>query len=235
MQFVQLEYAKALSEYHRVNATVLHVRATGGNGKISYSIQEKGSPFKIDEKGHIWLIKPLNTDENKLCRLTIKATIKGSNAVAYTKVRFDIMNMNKHSPQFTDSEYICAVTENTRKASILPPIRVHDEDHSDAGKLERIEILEQEIPFLFNVTKNGGVEVTVTRDLDAEKETWFAFDIKAWDGGDPARKSLRASVKCRVVDANEFAPEFTSDFYTHVVERGRTYDNILQVNFLWSQ
>lgn len=231
MQFIQLEYAKALSEYHRINATVLHVRATGGNGKISYSIEEKGSPFRIDEKGHIWLITPLNTDENKLCKLTIKATSSGSNAVAYTKVRFDIMNMNKHSPHFTDSQYICAITENTRKASILPPIRIRDEDHSDAGKLKSIEIIEQGIPFLFNVTENGAVEVMATRDLDAEKETWFAFDIIALDGGDPSHKSQQASVKCRVVDANEFAPEFTSDYYTHVVERKRTYEKILQVNF----
>jgi hypothetical protein len=230
LQFVQLEYAKALSEYHRVNATVLHVRASGGKGKLTYSIEEEGSPFRIDKKGHIWLMKPLNTDENKLCQLTIKATASGSKPV-YAKVRFDIMNMNKHSPQFEDSQYICAVTENTRNVSILPPIRIRDEDHSDAGKLKRIEVIEQGIPFQFKVTENGAIEVFATRDLDAEIETWFAFDIKAWDSGDPSHSSEPATVKCRVVDTNEFAPEFTSDFYTHEVERGKTYGKILQVNF----
>lgn len=229
LQFVQVEYAKALSEKHRVNATVLHVRANGGKGKLSYTIIENDTPFHVDQRGHIWLMKKLDADKKHLYQITIKATANGNNAVAFAKVRFDVMNMKNHAPQFDieHAKYICAVTENSRKVQVLPPIRVIDDDEGKGGQLKRIEVVEDGIPFKFDVNKNGGVEVKATRDLDAEKESVYLFTIVAVDGGE--MKSKPASVYCKVVDVNEFAPEFDSDVYVGEVERGVLYDNIIQV------
>ncbi|XP_001632442.2 calsyntenin-2 [Nematostella vectensis] len=230
-QFVEDSYGKALSEYHAVNKKVLHVRATGGKGKIEYSIKEKDTPFSVDAKGHIWLIKALNSDENKFCELTIIAK-DAEKRVTTTRVRFDIINMNKHRPQFNKPEsepYICAVTENTRVVRILPKINVTDQDRGEAGKIKRIEVAESGIPFKFNVNDDGSVEVVALKDFDAEKESGYLFDIKAFDGGDPSKTSKPVQVDCRIVDVNEFPPTFESNNVVAVVERGKTYKKILQL------
>jgi len=242
LQFVQLEYAKALSENHKVNATVLHVRATGGKGVVSYTILEPNMPFEVDQRGHVWLMKKLDADKKKIYQLTIKAaSTQNPDKPAFAKVRFDVVNMTKHlrfdvmnmknhAPQFdnSDEKYICAVSENSRKAEILPPIRVIDQEKGDAGKLKRIEVVEQGIPFKFNVNKDGGVEMSATKDLDAEKESMYFFTIVAVDGSE--KKSKPMSMFCKVVDVNEFAPEFDSDLYLGEVKRGKTYTNIVQVH-----
>jgi len=114
-----------------------------------------------------------------------------------------------------------------RKVEILPPIRVRDEDDGNSGKLKRIDVVQEGIPFQFDVNKNGGVEAFATQDLDAEKNSVYVFTITAVDGGD--KKSDPSTVYCKVVDANEFAPEFNSDVYIGDVERGNVYGNILQV------
>lgn len=196
---------------------------------MSYTIVEPNTPFHIDHKGRIWLMKKLDADKQHMCVITVKATAEGDNTVAFTKVRFDIMNMKNHAPAFdnNDRKYICAVNENSRQVQVLPPIKIIDNDQGKNGQLKRIEVVEGSIPFTFDVNKNGGVEVKATRDIDAEKETVFVFTIVAVDGGE--MKSKPASVFCKVIDINEFAPEFDSDVYVGEVERGLVYDTIIQV------
>jgi len=174
-------------------------------------------------------MKKLDADKQHMCVITVKATAEGDNTVAFTKVRFDIMNMKNHAPAFdnNDRKYICAVNENSRQVQVLPPIKIIDNDQGKNGQLKRIEVVEGSIPFTFDVNKNGGVEVKATRDIDAEKETVFVFTIVAVDGGE--MKSKPASVFCKVIDINEFAPEFDSDVYVGEVERGLVYDTIIQV------
>lgn len=196
---------------------------------MSYRIVEPDTPFRIDQRGRIWLIKKLDAAKQQMCVITVKATAAKDNAVAYTKVRFDIMSSKNHAPAFDnkDLKYICAVSENSRQVQVLPPIKIIDNDVGKNGQLKRIEIVEDSIPFKFDVNKNGGVEVKATRDIDAEKETIYVFTILAVDGGE--MKSKPASVFCKVVDVNEFAPEFDSDVYVGEVERGLVYDTIIQV------
>lgn len=229
LEFSQKTYAKELTEYHRINATVLHVRAKGCEGKISYSIENKGVPFDIDEKGRIWLMSPFNIDKVSSYNLTIKAVTK--KCVAYAKVYFHLMNMNKHSPTFESDEYLCFITENTRSVHVLPKIRVTDRDHGEAGKIRKISIVESGIPFdiRFDQKNNGEAVMVVTEDIDAEKVSGYMFDIIAEDNGDPSRMSHPVHVNCQVVDVNEFAPQFIKSRYTATIHHGRAYDNVLMI------
>lgn len=231
LEFSQKSYAKELTEYHRVNATVLHIRAKGCKGKVTYSIENKGVPFDIDGRGHIWLLSPFNVDKTSSYNLVVKAVTTEEKCVAHAKVVFQVMNMNKHNPTFESDEYMCFVTENTRSVHVLPKIRATDRDHGEAGKIHKISIVESGIPFdiRFDQKNNGEVVMVATEDLDAEKVSGYMFDIIAEDNGDPSHKSHPVHVSCQIMDVNEFAPKFLKSHYTTTIHHGKAYDNILMV------
>ena len=79
------------------------------------------------------------------------------------------------------------------------------------------------------VQNNGSGKLLVTADLDAESMSDYYFSIYAVDNGTRARKSERSKVHCKIVDVNEFAPIFRHPTYSTDIERGRAYENILQV------
>lgn len=232
LEFSQDSYAKELTEYHRINATVLHVRAKGCTGKVFYTIENKDVPFGIDGKGHISLLRPFNIDKKSYYNLIIKAETSGKKCEAKTKVYFRVMNMNKHRPSFESDEYMCFIAENTRSVHVVPKIRVNDRDNGEAGKIRKISIVESGLPFDFHFNRKDKKEAVMvaTQALDAEKVTGFMFDIVVEDNGDPSRKSLPVHVNCQVIDVNEFAPRFVQSHYTATIHHGKAYANILHVS-----
>lgn len=228
--FMQDEYARAITEYHAVNKTVMHIRATGcGKQEVTYTITEPDTPFRIDEKGHIWLVKPLNYEKAKSYLLHVKAMSGNGKCVAHTIVRFEILNMNKHAPQFEFEKYSCDIIENTREMRFNPAMRIVDADRGEAGKVKNVTIVESGLPFVFTVDEDGNVNGRATKDMDAEDITDYFFDIIAWDNGKPPKSSFPVSLECEVDDVNEFPPQFLKENYQATVKRGRTYENIMQV------
>lgn len=229
--FMQDEYARAITEYHAVNKTVMHIRAVGCEGPVKYTINEPDTPFEVDENGRIWLIKPLDYNKAKSYILTVKAIAGGGKCIAHAKVDFEILNMNKHAPRFEFEKYSCDIIENTRDIRINPPMRVLDSDTGEAGKVKNITIVESGLPFVFTVDDKGNVQGRATKDMDAEDITDYFFDIIAWDGGKPPKSSYPISLECEVDDVNEFTPHFVKDTYEAKINRGRTYSNITQVRY----
>lgn len=229
--FIQEEYARAITEYHAVNKTVMHIRAVGCHNKpVQYTIREQDTPFTIDEKGHIILVKPLNTDKTDVYLLHVKATSGNGKCVATTTVLFEILNKNKHAPQFEFEEYYCSIVENSRELRISPPLKVTDADHGDAGKVKNVTIVEGGLPFVFTVADDGTVQGRATEGIDAEEVTDYFFDVIASDNGRRPRRSYPVSLECEVEDVNEFAPQFLQDSYQATIFRGRAYENIIQVS-----
>ncbi|XP_015759200.1 PREDICTED: LOW QUALITY PROTEIN: calsyntenin-1-like [Acropora digitifera] len=183
-EFTQPEYARTITEYHAVNKTVMHIRAVGCHRQpVQYTITQPDTPFTIDEKGHIILLHPLNSDEAKSYDLNVRATSGNGKCVAHTKVLFVILNKNKHAPEFEFESYSCKIVENTLELQINPPLRVLDEDHGDAGKVRNVTIVESGLPFVFTVADDGTVHGKATTDMDAEDVTDYFFDIIATDNG----------------------------------------------------
>lgn len=224
-----MQYARAISEYHDVNKTVMHVRATGCTGAVNYSIVEMGSPFKIDSKGHLILVKALNYDTARVHHINVKAATYDGKCVAYAQVRFDVLNRNKHKPEFEKRQYVCFVSENSRKVELLPKMHVLDKDRGNAGKVSRVSIVEDGLPFQVTVDDGGEVKLVATQDMNAEEVSGYYFDLVAQDGGDPPKKSAPLMVNCAVIDVNEFSPKFVKDTYSAKIEEGKTYDNIVEV------
>ena len=230
LEFVQAQYAKAITEYHQTNEPVMHVRATGCSGPISYSIVEANTPFTIDAKGHVILAKALNYNTARTHRITVKASSEAGKCVAYAKVRFDVLNRNKHKPEFEKSEYGCFISEDSRKVQLLPKMRVLDKDHGSAGRVTKVSIIEDGLPFETAVDDDGVVTMVATKDLDAETVSGYYFDLIAQDSGDPPKKSSPLSINCAVIDVNEAAPVFVQGTYSAKVNRGQVYDNIVKVS-----
>lgn len=228
--FVQEEYARAITEYHAINKPVMHIRATGcGNQPVKYTITEQDTPFSIDDKGHVLLTKSLNSEKAESYVLHVKAVSGNGECVAHTIVRFEILNKNKHAPQFEFEKYSCDIVENTRELRFNPPLKVVDADRGDAGKVKNVTIVESGLPFVFTVDDDGIVKGRSTKDVDAEDITDYFFDIVAWDNGKPPKSSYPVSLECEVDDENEFAPQFLQDNYQVTIYRGVTYENIMQV------
>lgn len=226
---MQDEYARAITEYHAIDKAVMHIRAVGCDGPVKYTITESGTPFKVDDKGRIWLIEPLNYEKAKSYVLNVKAVAGNETCIAHAKVHFEIVNMNKHAPQFEFEKYSCDIIENTRDIRFNPPMRVLDSDHGDAGKVQNITIVESGLPFVFTVDDKGNVKGRAIKDMDAEEITDYFFDVIAWDGGKPPKSSYPVSLECEVDDVNEFTPQFKADTYEATIHREMTYVNIIQV------
>lgn len=210
----------------------MHIRAAGcGKQPVTYTITEPDTPFRIDEKGHIWLDKSLNSEKVKSYVLHVKAVCgNGEKKVANTVVHFNVINMNKHAPQFEFEKYSCDIVENTREMRFNPTLRVLDADRGEAGRIKNVTIVESGLPFVFTVDENGVVTGKAIKDMDAEDITNYFFDIIAWDNGHPSKSSFPVSLECEVDDVNEFPPQFMKDSYQATIQRGRTYDSILQVH-----
>lgn len=227
--FVQEEYARAITEYHAINKTVMHIRAVGCDGPVKYTITETDTPFTIDEKGHVWLMKPLNYNKASSYLLNVKAEAGNGKCIAHTKVHFEILNMNKNAPRFEFEKYSCDIIENTRDLRFNPPMRILDSDSGEAGKVHNVTIVEPGLPFVFTVDDKGNVKGKATKDMDAEDITDYFFDIIAWDSGKPPKSSYPISLECEVDDVNEYGPHFMQDTYQAKINRGMTYSNVTQV------
>lgn len=233
--FIQEKYARAITEYHAVNKSVMHIRATGcANQPVKYTITEPDTPFRIDDKGHILLVKSLNYEEAQSYELHVKAESGNGECVAHTIVRFEILNKNKHAPQFEFEKYSCDIIENTRELRFNPPLKVVDSDHGDAGKVKTVTTVESGLPFVFTVDDDGTVKGKATQDMDAEYITDYFFDIIAQDNGKPPKSSYPVSLECEVDDVNEFPPQFVQEHYRATINRGMNYENITQVWFIAS-
>ncbi|XP_062404964.1 cadherin-8 [Sardina pilchardus] len=210
----------------RVKATDKDI---GENAKSTYAIiagNEKGV-FEITtdsqtQEGVIMLKKPLDFETQKHYNLTVEATNVryGPNGPFKdtTTVRIAVEDADE-APIFTRTAYMMDVKENAPINTIIGSVTARDPDAVGSSIryfIDRHTDLERQ----FNINADDG-KITLAKPLDRETDMWHNITITATEIRNQSQIS-RTRVSIRVLDINDNAPEFATEYEAFLCENGKS-------------
>ncbi|XP_016278650.2 protocadherin-23 [Monodelphis domestica] len=219
--FSSLEYHAHVKESLPVGSQIVVVSAKdqdiGANSEVVYTIisgNERGY-FCIDgETGAIDLMKPLDYEDTIMFTLTVQASNRGTDNVAFSTVSISVLDDNDHAPQFLFSSLNCVVPENLPNFSVMCTAHALDFDTGPYGHLtysiQSSCLIDHGIPHdLFFIDHLTG-DIYAKKILDYESENKHCFIVQAEDKGE-AKATLMVQVDVEGID--EYEPIFTQDHY----------------------
>uniref|UniRef100_A0A9J8APK3 Cadherin 8 n=1 Tax=Cyprinus carpio carpio TaxID=630221 RepID=A0A9J8APK3_CYPCA len=205
-------------------------RDIGENAKSAYSIigGDERDIFEIvtdaqTQEGILRLKKPLDFESKKSYNLTVVATniradsITGGPYMDQTMVKIIVEDADE-PPVFTKSTYLFDVHENAAINTVIGAVAARDQDatHSQVRYfIDRHTDLERQ----FNINVDDG-KITLAKPLDRETDMWHNITVTATEVRNHSQIS-RATVAIKVLDINDNAPEFASEYEAFLCENGK--------------
>lgn len=210
----------SIAEDAALHSVVMTVRAVdedaGSNGDIFYYLNNTSSgTFSInDTSGKMYLEETLDREQVDILTITVTATDRGSPRLATSmNLTVHVEDANDHDPEFLQGTYSLTVREDIPRGTSLLQVQAHDQDIGPNGQVRYS--LSQASPFVVDTVR--GV-ITVMDELDRERESNYNLIIAVVDQGNIPR-SATAAVRVTVLDANDFAPQFSPEtLVIHVAE-----------------
>ncbi|XP_021239013.1 protocadherin gamma-B5-like, partial [Numida meleagris] len=183
-------------------------RDSGENGRVRCELSgeaplqilaSSGGSYKVVTAG------ALDRERASEHRVTVIATDRGSPALSSrADLVLEVSDVNDNAPVFEEAAYSAYVPENN--AAGAPVLRVSARD-ADAGANGRVSYAlaggGADAAFVSVQAETGAV--FAQRSFDYERCREFAVEVRAQDGGTPAR-SATATVRVFVLDRNDNAP-----------------------------
>ncbi|XP_016528841.1 protocadherin Fat 4-like [Poecilia formosa] len=193
---------------------------SGGNASDFFWIQA--------DNGKLFLSQTLEERQNE--SLTLLVVVKDQGfppLISETEITFVITGKNHFSPRFSEPEVTFSVPEDLPVGSVAGKIQAEDGDYGPNGVIKYLISPENQY-FPVSIGEFSGL-LTLTRELDFEKETRYNLQIKATDGGWIA-KSAWMNVTLIVVDVNDNPPVFSlSEYTTTVPENSKVRTKVLDI------
>ncbi|XP_035992172.1 cadherin-8-like [Fundulus heteroclitus] len=205
-------------------------RDIGENAKSTYNIIE-GDDLGIFEivtdaqtqEGILRLKKPLDYESKKAYTLKVEATNirsePGSGGpfkdTATVKI---VVEDADEPPVFSKPMYLLEVSENAPINKVIGTVTARDPDSSGSPIryfIDRHTDLERQ----FNINVDDG-KITLAKPLDRETDMWHNITVTAAEVGNYSQIS-RAIVAIRVMDINDNAPEFATEYEAFLCENGK--------------
>ncbi|XP_060547135.1 putative protocadherin beta-18 [Pantherophis guttatus] len=214
--FTKNTFTIQISEHALVNTRIQMESAQdadlGKNGIQNYTLT-KNPHFIVEvqtdehEKKNVDLILQKQLDREKMpyLQLTLMAIDGGvPQKTGTVQINIDVLDINDHSPQFSQSEYQVRIKENLHKGTLLIKVEARDPDFgSNAQILYSFHRVSEKINNLFLLNERTG-EITVRGQIDYERESSHIINIKAMDGGG---LSGHCKILIEVEDENDNPPE----------------------------
>ncbi|XP_061106361.1 protocadherin alpha-4-like isoform X6 [Conger conger] len=172
------------------------------------------------DNGVLFVEKRIDREElcerNSVCVIHLKTVVDNPLEIHYVDV--EIVDMNDHSPDFTEREKHLDIAESALQGarfaleSARDPdvgvntLRIYRLSQNDNFDLEVKNRGEDKIPFLI-----------LKKPLDREKDSALSLMLTAYDGGKPVR-SGSMNITVNVIDINDNAPVFDRQVYTVALE-----------------
>ncbi|XP_060091208.1 LOW QUALITY PROTEIN: protocadherin-8 [Heteronotia binoei] len=125
-------------------------------------------------------------------------------------VELEVRDINDHAPRFPQAEVALEVSESAAPGTRLPLPLPHDPD-AGANGVQSFALAPPHGPFgLETQSRADGrrcAELVLLSPLDREAQAAYSLELLAKDGGSPARSGT-ATLRVRVLDANDHAPAF---------------------------
>ncbi|XP_078366665.1 protocadherin Fat 4-like [Oculina patagonica] len=186
----------------------------GSNGQVTFTVNS--DRFAVNAStGVLYTTQPLDREEQAQYQLSVKATDGGGDAAKSTSVSIEVNveDENDNPPQFTESVYQVAISENATVASSIIRVIANDPDHG--GNADLVFTL-MGGDGVFAINKTSGV-ISIMSKVDREtKPNGYSLTVTARDHGYPVSQSSTALVNITVSDVNDNAPRF--DKFTYLAE-----------------
>ncbi|XP_062992219.1 protocadherin-7 isoform X2 [Elgaria multicarinata webbii] len=199
-------------------ATVLASDADSGkNAELAYALE--ASPLSADAPGGLFTIDPdsgdvrvqavLDREQRDTYEFLVRARDKGLPPLeGSTTVVVRVADRNDNEPRFMQDVFTFYVKENLQPNSPVGMVTVMD---ADQGRNAQLSLAIQPggpgapaAAGIFSIENDTGT-IYSTVSFDRELQTSYTFQVKAVDGGEPAR-SATATVSLFVMDENDNAP-----------------------------
>ncbi|XP_059502894.1 protocadherin-16-like isoform X2 [Stegostoma tigrinum] len=230
--FVQPLYQVSMSEFASSGSSVVTVTATdrdpGENGEIVYSLKSPTTAaFSIDpHNGTLFTVRDMDLRLTEPLDLVIEARDRGIPPLSsFTTVQIQVLDINDHSPSFTQPQYTAQVREDLPPGSTILTLEAIDLDSSwdnsgldytivsgDTGNVFQLQSQLQVIDGHFKTTAS----LILLDRLDFETATQYNLTIASSDYGVPQR-SAHVSAIITVQDVNDNAPVFNRTQYKVMV------------------
>lgn len=211
IMFSNLEPVSIL-ETATVGTDVTTIRATGGAGRIEYSIISSNVPFTIGRtNGTITVDDNLNFEDEMLYNVIIQVDSVGTIVSDSATQVVTITDVNEQpewiTPCARTGSCVAKIQENLQEPqNVGSRFEVTDADLPSVPNgqiVYRISSFDAQLPF--SIDSNG--LVSTTESLDREVKEFYSFTVIAMDRGTPAL-SVTTTFLVTVEDVNDVEPTF---------------------------
>ncbi|KAJ0056339.1 hypothetical protein NL108_006462, partial [Boleophthalmus pectinirostris] len=205
-------------------------RDIGENAKSTYNIIDGDGMgiFEIvtdaqTQEGILRLRKPLDYETRHAYTLKVEATNvrpapNGDMPYKDTATVKIVVADSDEPPVFSKPMYLLEVKENAPINTVIGSITARDPDSSGSDVryvIDRHTDLERQ----FNINLDDG-KITLAKPLDRETDMWHNITVTATEVNNHSQIS-RAIVAIRVMDINDNAPEFATEYEAFLCENGK--------------
>ena len=183
-------------------------RDQGLNGKVTYSITPS-TPFQVDlSNGSISTAASIDRESKGMYHVTVSASDQGTVRRTTTAViRIIILDVNDNAPIFETVASNMNVSEIASVNNSFAIISAQDKDAGSNGEITYTIESGNEKGDLYIDPKVGSL--VVAKSLDRETTSYYTLTIKASDGGNPAKSTVK-QIRVTVEDVNDNAPVFVN-------------------------
>ncbi|XP_058530750.1 cadherin-8 isoform X1 [Ochotona princeps] len=235
-KFAQSMYHFSVPEDVVLGTAIGRVKANdqdiGENAQSSYDIVDGDgiALFEITsdaqaQDGIIRLRKPLDFETKKSYTLKVEATnvhidprFSGTVPFRDTATVKIVVEDADEPPVFSSPTYLLEVHENAALNSVIGQVTARDPDITSSPirfSIDRHTDLERQ----FNINADDG-KITLATPLDRELSVWHNITIIATEIRNHSQIS-RVPVAIKVLDVNDNAPEFASEYEAFLCENGK--------------
>lgn len=203
--FTEQVYQKSVPENNRPGQIVLKVSAndndSGENARITYTLIDAPEHLRIDPRGNIIAVKPLDHETQPVLKFKVMASDNGVPRLSTTAdVLIEVADINDEVPTFEKPSYVFDVMENMPENTTVGQLTATDKDSGENGAIS-YSISPTLTPF--QILPNGLIVARET--LDREQRSSYSLTVYAEDHGKPALTGS-ASVLIKVGDQNDHKP-----------------------------
>ncbi|XP_015235138.1 PREDICTED: protocadherin-12 isoform X1 [Cyprinodon variegatus] len=190
--------------------------------------QVKALPFSVTTRdGVVTTQGQLDREElcrgSDLCEVAFSVLYRKKGAVNYLRVRVEVMDLNDHSPSFSNTTQEVEISETAPLGMRIPLDRAFDPDAGPNGLHNYSLSVNQH--FALEVTDAPGgskqPDLVVIKELDREAEDSFDLILVAYDKGNPP-KSGSMLVHVTIQDSNDNSPAFKETSLTVTLSEDTT-------------
>ncbi|OXB77378.1 UNVERIFIED_CONTAM: hypothetical protein H355_012085 [Colinus virginianus] len=183
-------------------------RDSGENGLVRCELSGE-APLKIvaSSGGSYKVVTAGELDRERASehRVTVIATDRGSPALwSRADLALEVSDVNDNAPVFEEAAYSAYVPENNAAGALVLRVSARDADAGANGRVSYALVGGGADAAFVSVQAETGA-LYAQRSFDYERCREFAVEVRAQDGGTPAR-SATATVRVFVLDRNDNAP-----------------------------